>query len=363
MTLHVGRPNLPNKTQFLSYLTGIWERNWLTNDGPLVQEFEQKISKLLGVEHCIAVANATIGLQLVAKALGLTGEVIVPSFTFIATAHALSWIGLTPVFCDIDRHTWCINPERVERLITEKASAILGVHLFGRPCDHARLSKIARAHELQLFYDAAHAFGCGGIGGLGEAEVFSFHATKCINSFEGGMITTNHQVLAERLRLMRNFGFEDEDLVVSLGINGKMSEVHAAMGLASLAQFQDVVLVNRQNFGVYRTCLTDVLDVTLHYPGDNYQYIVLEVYGDRDGLYEALRSEGVLARRYFNPGCHKSFPYAFAWSGRQMTVTDYLSAHVLCLPTGMSVTYEDIERICGIIRNWRDGDGSIRNSS
>ena len=315
---HVGRPNIGDRKRLLARINDMLDRRWLTNNGPNLVEFEARISALTGAPHCIAVCNATIGLELVVRALGLHGEVIVPSFTFVATAHALSWLGLEPVFCDVDRETHTIDPAEVEKLITPRTTAILGVHTWGRVCDVAALADIAGRHGLRLIFDAAHAFACSSgdtmVGSFGDAEVFSFHATKFMNSFEGGAITTRDPLFADRLRRMRNFGFAGLDNVVSAGTNGKMTEIAAAMGLTSLESIDEFIDVNRHNYELYRRELGRIDGLKLYEPpkGDrtNFQYIVAEVDSDRFGmcrdlLVEILFSEGVIARRYFYPGIHR----------------------------------------------------------
>src|ERR1035437_866510 len=225
-TLHVGRPNVGNWDHFLRRVNDLWERRWFTNNGPYVREFEQKLVELLGVKHCIPVCNATVAMELTVRALDLRGEVIVPAFTFIATAHALQWQEITPVFCDIDRATHNLDPARVEQMITPRTTGIIGVHIWGRPCDVEALAGLAAKHKLKVMYDAAHAFGCSHrgkmIGNFGACEVFSFHATKFINCFEGGAVVTNDDALAAKLRLMRNFGFAGSDKVIYPGTNGKL---------------------------------------------------------------------------------------------------------------------------------------------
>ncbi|WP_255427245.1 DegT/DnrJ/EryC1/StrS aminotransferase family protein [Sphaerospermopsis sp. LEGE 00249] len=243
--LYVGRPNIGNRERLLARINDMLDRRWLSNNGVFVQQFEQRIADYLGVKHCIAVCNGTIALELVIRALELQGEVIIPSFTFIATAHALQWQEITPVFCDIDPKTHTINPWRVESMITPRTSGIMGVHVWGQPCHVEMLAEIADKHGLKLMFDASHAFGCshGGkmIGNFGSAEVFSFHATKFMNTFEGGAIVTNDDELNQKLRLMKNFGFAGMDKVIYLGTNGKMSEVSAAMGLTSLESMEDFI--------------------------------------------------------------------------------------------------------------------------
>ena len=254
--LHVGRPNLGDRAAVLARINGILDRRWLTNDGPLVQQFETRIADYVGVKHCIAMCNATVALEIAIRALELKGEVILPSYTFVATAHALQWQEIKPVFADIDPCTYNINPRVIERLITPKTTAIIGVHVWGRPCDTEAIEAIVRKHGLKVMYDSAHAFGCSRngkmIGGFGACEVFSFHATKFLNSFEGGAIVTNDDVMAEKLRLMRNFGFAGYDRVIHLGVNGKMTEVCAAMGSTSLEAVEDLISINRSNYEAYR---------------------------------------------------------------------------------------------------------------
>ena len=362
--LHVGRPNIGDRQALLKRINDLLDRRWLTNDGPLLQEFEQRICQFIGVKHCVGVCNATIGLEILAKAIGLSGEVILPSFTFIATAHALRWHGVTPVFCDIDPATHNLDPWRVEELITGRTTAIIGVHVWGRPCNVDALADLARHHNLKLLFDAAHAFGCSHtgrmIGGFGNAEIFSFHATKFVNTFEGGAIVTNDSELAAKLRLMRNFGFAGLDTVTSLGTNGKMSEVSAAMGLTSLESLEEFVTVNYRNYKEYQQQLADVPGLSLlTFDEDekcNYQYVVLEIDEDamgitRDQLDDILWAENVLTRRYFYPGCHQMEPYRTddPQAGLRLSQTERLGKRVLCLPTGSAVTSNEISAICALI--------------
>jgi len=282
--LHVGRPNIGNRGKFLQYINNMLDKNWLTNNGPYVQELEQRIANFLGVKHCVAICNGTIALNIAIKALELKGKVIVPSFTFIATAHVLQWQGITPVFCDIAPRTHCIAPSCVEKLITPEVTGIIGVHLWGKPCDIEALTEIAQKHNLKLLFDAAHAFGCSYkgimIGNFGNAEVFSFHATKFFNTFEGGAVVTNDDDFAYKVRLMRNFGFVGYDNVICLGTNGKMNEVCAAMGLINLENIDKFIEINYRNYKCYQRELEDIEGVRL-LPYDekekcNFQYIVLE---------------------------------------------------------------------------------------
>lgn len=362
-SLHVGRPNIGNRQEFSRRVNDILDRRWLTNDGPYVSEFEQRIVELTGVKHCIVTCNATIALEIAIRALGLKGEVIVPSFTFIATAHALQWQEITPVFCDIDPQNHTIDPKAIERLINSRTSGILAVNLWGRHCDIAALEALAERHGLKLLFDSAHAFGCSYqgrmIGGFGDAEVFSFHATKFLNSMEGGAVVTNDDALAQQARLMRNFGFTSYDHVATLGINGKMSEVCAAMGLTNLESIEEFIAVNRRNYQQYAEELAGLEGVALVTSNEaekcNYQYVVLEIDMDqtivsRDELMKVLYGENVLARRYFYPGCHRMEPYKARLTNLSLPETERISERVLSLPTGTSLSPADISTICEIIR-------------
>lgn len=362
--LHVGRPNVGDREQFLTRVGEIFDRAWFSNDGPVVREFEQRIAELVGVKHCVAVCNGTIGLEIAIRALGLTGEVIVPSYTFVATAHALHWQGITPVFADIDPKTQTLDAEAVRRMITPRTTGIIGVHLWGRPAAVEELQAVADEHGLTLMFDAAHAFACthGGrmIGGFGRAEVFSFHATKFFNTFEGGAVMTDDDDLAAEMRLIRNFGFAGYDNVIHPGTNGKMIEVCAAMGLTNLDSLEQTIAVNRRNYEAYQAGLADLPGIrVLEYDAaerSNYQYVVVQVGDDcpvrRDDLVEALQRENVLARRYFWPGCHRMQPYRdlFPNAGLVLPHTEQVASEVVVLPTGAAVTPADIEVIAGLVR-------------
>lgn len=361
---HVGRPNLGNRDRFLARLNDILDKRWLTNRGEYVIELEKRIAGLVGVRNCILVCNGTVGLELLIRALDLRGEVIVPAFTFVATAHALQWQEITPVFADINPATHCLDPASVESMITPRTSGIIGVHLWGRPCATEELAEIAARRNLQLVFDAAHAFGCSRegrmIGSFGAAEVFSFHATKIMNTFEGGAIVTNDDRLAEKLRLMQNFGFAGYDRVIYVGTNGKMSEVCAAMGLTNLESLDELIECNRLNYVSYQRQLAGIAGLRLLVYDErhrsNYQYVVVTVGDDaalsRDELMEVLHAENVLARRYFYPGVHRMEPYrsCFPHAHLRLPCTEDVCRQVLVLPTGTSVSEADIARICEVIR-------------
>lgn len=363
--LHVGRPNIGDRDRLLGLFNQILDTKRLSNMGPLEREFEQRVAEMLGVKHCIAICNATVALEIAIRALGLTGEVIVPSFTFIATAHALQWQQIVPVFCDVDPETHCLDPRSVERMITSRTTGIVGVHLWGRACEIDALTEIADRHGLKLLFDAAHAFACSYegrmIGGFGDAEVFSFHATKFFNTFEGGAVTTNDDELAEKIRLMKNFGFAGYDQVIYIGTNGKMSEISAAMGLTSLESLDDFVANNHRNYQQYCTELAEVPGLRLltfkEHEKCNYQYIVVEIDQtkagiERDELVRLLHAENIIARRYFYPGCHRMEPYRTSYpdAGQALPLTEQLADRVLTLPTGTAVGETEISGIGRIMR-------------
>jgi dTDP-4-amino-4,6-dideoxygalactose transaminase len=319
--------------------------------------------------------NATIALEIAIRALGLKGEVILPSFTFLATAHALQWQEITPVFADVDPRTHNIDPAAIERLITPRTTGIIGVHLWGRPCDTSALEAIAKRHGLRLMYDAAHALGCSHagrmIGSFGDCEVFSFHATKFLNSIEGGAVVTNDGELAAQMRLMRNFGFVDYDRAIYVGTNGKLTEVCAAMGLTSLEAMDEIMEINRRNYDAYRHGLNGLPGVTVinHNGAEcaNYQYVVAEIAPGsapltRDELLPVLHAERVLARRYFWPGCHRMEPYRSLQpnAGLLLPETERIAKRVLVLPTGQAVNAEAIQTICEIIRTAFERASDIR---
>ena len=367
--LHVGRPNIGSREAFMQYAGEIFDRRWLSNNGPLVQEFEQRVAQYHGVKHCISMCNGTIALEIAIRALGLEGEVIVPSYTFIATAHALSWQGITPVFADIDPETHNLDPDAVRRMITPRTSGIIGVHLWGRAAPVEALQQIADEYNLKLMFDAAHAFGCSHrgkmIGNFGACEVLSFHATKFFNTFEGGAIVTNDDELAEKMRLMRNFGFAGFDNVIHMGTNGKMIEVAAAMGLVNLDAIDDVIAANKRNYEAYREGLSGSPGIGLLAFDDaernNYQYVVMEVGADcpasRDRIIEALHAENILARKYFWPGCHNMKPYRELYPHAELLLpnTQRVADRVVVLPTGTTMNTEMVDAVSAVIRMLVEG--------
>jgi len=361
--IHVGRPNIGNHKRFLQRASDILDSGWLSNNGPIAQEFEQRIAAFLGVRHCVAMCNGTIALEIATRALELKGEVIVPSYTFIATAHALQWQEITPIFADIDPATHNLDPAAVWRMITPRTTGIVGVHLWGRASPVKELEAIASEHNLRLMFDASHGFGCSLdgklLGGFGECEVFSFHATKFFNTFEGGAVVTNNDTLAEKMRLMRNFGFSGYDNVIYPGTNGKMAEIAAAMGLTNLEDMDDFVATNRRNYQCYRDAIASVPGLSLleydESERNNYQYVVVEVAPyfpvTRDRIVEALHAENVLARKYFWPGCHNMEPYRsyYPHAGLVLPNTNRVAERVVVLPTGSALRADAIRGIASIL--------------
>lgn len=374
---HVGAPTIPDRETLHARLDQMLDARRLTNDGPFVKELEARLGRLNGDVEAVAVCNATVGMQLLLKALSLKGEAILPSFTFIATAHACLWEGLEPVFVDVERDTHTIDPACVVRQITDLTATILGVHLWGRMCRVRELQAIARDRSIPLVFDAAHALGCTyegvPMGRLGTASVVSFHGTKFVQSLEGGAILTSDRDLADRLRLLRNFGFQGFDNVVALGTNAKMNEFCAAAGLGSLEALDTLVATNRANREAYRRAIEGLPGLVLYdfdeQEANNFQYVIVEVDPrscpfTRDELVAILHAENVIARRYFTPGCHRSMPYrARPRRGTdRLPVTEHLCDTLITLPTGAGVTTADIAEIGSILLDGYDNAAEVRHA-
>jgi dTDP-4-amino-4,6-dideoxy-D-glucose transaminase len=362
----VGKPVLGVRERFLERMNRVLDNEWLTNMGPMVREFEDRVAEVAGVRHCVSVCNGTAGLTLLAGDLALTGsrgdEVIIPTLTFPATAHAVSWLGLTPVFCDVDPVTGLIDPDLAESAITPRTRAIIAVHLWGQVCDVARLGKIAESNGLRLYFDAAPALGCSyrdtPVGGLGDAEVFSFHATKIANTFEGGAVVTDDDAFADRMRALRNFGFGADGAVHSLGTNAKLNEAAAAMGLTSLEVLDDTIRCNRANYEEYRRALAGIPGVAVvefdERNRNNHHYMMVTVESQtaglhRDLLLDLLRAENVAAQPYFSRAMHQLTPYLGRPTG-PLPHAETLCERLLALPTGPQVDAGDIAVISDVIR-------------
>jgi dTDP-4-amino-4,6-dideoxygalactose transaminase len=360
--LHVNKPNDTNRDRLIELIDGMLARRWFSN-GQLVRKFEEQIAGLVGVRHCVATCNGTLALEIAFRGLNLSGEVIVPSFTFVATVQALRWLNITPVFCDVDPETHNLDARQVECLITPRTRAIVGVHLWGQPCNVDLLTEISKRHRLSLIFDAAHALGSSyrgrPVGGFGSAEVFSFHATKFVNTAEGGAITTNDDALAFRLRAIRDFGFDPDDRIIEVGTNGKMSEICAAMGLTYLERFDGLLSASQQTYRQYRAELADLPGISVvqvDAAGQcSCQYVVVELDESiagisRNDLLRVLEAENILAKRYFHPGCHRMLPGLAADYSLRLPVTERLIETVLVLPGGASIASEAIHGVCETIR-------------
>lgn len=363
--LHVNRPNVGDKDLFLSKVDDAWDARWFTNDGPIARELEARLQDYLDVRHCVLANNGTAAMTMLIHALGLSGEVILPSFTFISTAHSLHWAGIKPVFCDLEPGTFNMDPAHCRELITPRTTAVIPTHVWGNACAIEEFEHLCRSNGVPLIFDSAHAFGSTHngrrIGGFGDAEVFSFHATKAFHTCEGGAITTNDDALAARLRRIRNFGFADYDTVEMAGTNAKMSEIHAAMGLANLSQIDATFARCKAAFDIYAELLDELPGFHLTKPPageqSNHHYVAASVdaqkFGlSRDSLLKALHAENVLARRYFYPGSHASEPYRSVnpEAGASLPNTADANRRTIVFPAGAGITLGEVNGVCGLLK-------------
>lgn len=363
--VYVTRPILPPLEQVQDLMREIWQSRILSNGGPMLQRFEAALGAYLGVDHISLVNNASLGLVLALRHHRITGEVITPPFSFVATSHAIRWAGAEPVFADIDPVTLNLSPDEVEKRITDRTQAILAVHCYGVPCDTEALGDIARRHGLKLIYDAAHAFGVRDEGGRsicleGDLSILSFHATKVFNTFEGGAIIAPDRETKLALDRLGNYGIVDETTVLETGLNTKMNELNAAVGLALLPQV-DAAIDARQRIATrYLDALSGVAGVRAVCPsgraGHNYYNFPIEVGPGypigRDALYQRLREEGLHARRYFYPlisdlPMYRDLPSA---DPAALPVARRAADRILCLPLFPDLDPVDQERIIAIVR-------------
>jgi dTDP-4-amino-4,6-dideoxygalactose transaminase len=363
-TTFVTQPFLPPLAEFLPYLEQIWSDKLLTNGGPFHQQFEEKLCEYLGVEHVALFTNATIALVTALHSLGVTGEVITTPYSFVATSHSLLWNGLKPVFVDIDPDSLNIDPKKIEFAITPYTTAILAVHCYGHPCDVESIQKIADRYNLRVIYDAAHAFGvkchCGSVLRHGDLSVLSFHATKVFNTFEGGAIICPDKKAKIRIDKLKNFGYDGETSVVATGINGKMSEFNAALGLLQLKHIDQAIKVRKEIDFTYRKGLAGVEGIYCLGGTDemvaNYAYfpiLINDEYAiDRDRLYEKMKEIGVHPRRYFYPLISEFPMYRGLISSHRdnLPVATQAASQVLCLPIYPDLPLEKVEEICNFIR-------------
>ena len=357
----VGQLYFPSWDRYEQAIRGIFDRGWYTSHGPLLIELEQRLPEFYGVKHALPVSNATIGLVITLRSLGITGKVIVPSFTFIASAQAITWAGLQAVPCDVDPVTHQITPDTVEAVMDDEVSAILAVNLWGGTCRPPVLEQFARERGLKLIFDSAHASGVEfdgrPLGGFGDAEVFSFHATKILNATEGGCITTDDDALAAMVRNMRSSYGTGPSVPVPLMGNGRFSEAQAAIAMMSLDDFSVNLAHNERIREVYADGLAGIDGVTLlepsHTSRSNYQCAVVDLdevdYGvSRDACIAALAADNVIARRYFYPGVHRTQPYSSECTG-SFPVTEALCERLMQLPVGALVTEDHAHEIVGLI--------------
>lgn len=362
---YVTQPYLPPLSEYVEYLEKIWANKTLTNGGPLHTELEHKLCEYLGVKHISLFTNGTIALVTALQSLRVTGEVITTPYSFVATAHALLWNGIKPVFVDISSSTMNMNPDKIEAAITPQTTAIMPVHCYGQPCDVDAIQKIADNYNLKVIYDAAHAFGVtnknGSILNYGDLSVLSFHATKVFNTFEGGAIVCKDEKTKTRIDHLKNFGFVNETSVVATGINGKMSEVNAAMGLLQLKHINAILKQRSLIDARYREKLKSVKGIKCipreHATTDNFAYFPILVepsYGlNRDALYNKLKLNNIHTRRYFYP-LITDFPMYrghTSASAANLPNATRIAQQILCLPIYPELTLEDQQHIIDVIKD------------
>lgn len=351
----VTKPFLPPREEFDKYINGIWTRQWLTNMGPLASDLEMKLKEYLNVKHLLFVTNGTVALQMAIKALDLKGKIITTPFSFVATTSSIVWEGCEPVFVDIDKKSLNIDVTKIEAAITENTSAILATHVYGNPCDVEAIEKIAKKHNLKVIYDGAHAFGVQingkSIFEYGDISTCSLHATKLYHSVEGGLIFTNNGDLLKKLAYIRNFGISGHDSFAELGLNGKNSEFHAAMGLVNLQHLEAIIVKREELTKYYDEKLKNLKSYKPMWHQDasvNYAYypIVLESEELLFKIKESLDLNEIFTRRYFYPSLASSLPYL---DRVNLEITDNISSRVLCLPLYYDLTFEEIDLMARIM--------------
>jgi dTDP-4-amino-4,6-dideoxygalactose transaminase len=352
--INVTKPFLPPHHEYAAYIQQIFERNWLTNHGPLVNELELKLKEYLDLPHLLYLSNGTIALQIAIKALELKGEIITTPFSYVATTSSIVWEGCTPVFVDIDASSFNINPRLIEKSITDKTSAILATHVFGNPCDIDAIEKIAAKHKLKVIYDAAHCFGVmykgRSVFGYGDISTTSFHATKLFHTVEGGAVFTNSASILKKMALLRNFGHTSPVEFNGAGINGKNSEVHAAMGLCNLRYIDEILEKRKQIFNHYNAKLAGLKKVTQAIISDSsynhaYYPIVLKDENTLLQSIEQLNIHQIFPRRYFYPSLNR-LDYV---THSESPVSEDIAKRIICLPMYHTLTIEEQDMICRIL--------------
>lgn len=351
----VTKPFLPPLEEYEIYLKGIWHRQWLTNMGPLANDLELKLKEYLDVKHLLFVSNGTTALQMAIKALSLNGEVITTPFSFVATSSSIAWEGCEPIFVDIDSKTLNIDASKIEDAITSKTTGIVATHVYGNPCDVELIDKIAKKYNLKVIYDGAHAFGVKikskSVLEFGDASICSLHATKLYHSVEGGLIVTKEPDLLKKLAYMRNFGFDGPEAFAELGINGKNSEFHAAMGLVNLKYITNIIEKRKKLTDHYFQKLSafKAQAPAWHKNANNnfgYFPLILENESLLLKCTQLLQANEIFARRYFYPSLATTLPYV---RSKPMNVTDDIAKKVLCLPLYYDLSIEEIDLICRLL--------------
>lgn len=360
---NVTRPFLPPLEEVLPFLEQIWDSRLLSNGGVLHQSLEAELQKFLGVPYVSLFCNATVALIVAQKALAVRGEVITTPYSFVATANAIDFAGNQPIFSDVDPASMNLDPSKLEAVISDKTAAIMPLHCYGNTCDVGGISDVARAHDIPVIYDACHSFGVEDEGGStlrhGDISVVSLHATKVFNTFEGGLLVTHSPEMKERIDRLKNFGFVDETTVIDVGINGKMSEFNAAVGLAQLSHYEQGVQRRGLADRLYREHLTTVDGIACFMPSGqirrNFAYFPIFVTDNfrvsRDDLYGELKAQDIFCRRYFFPLISQFQMYSHLESSdpRHLPVATSASQQVLCLPLFADLELSEVERICKLI--------------
>ena len=355
--IYVTQPSLAPLDEYMKILEGVWERSILTHNGPLVQQLEKDLCEKLNIPSLVAVSNGTIALQMAIKALELNGEIITTPFTWIATVSAIKWEGCTPVFCDIDPDTLNIDVTKIESLVTDKTVAIMPVHVFGNPCDVDAIETIAQKHHIKVIYDGAHAIGSTynrkSLLEYGDITATSLHATKLLNTAEGGACISTNSELQEKLKRIRFFGHNEAKDIVEDGFNGKMTEVHAALGIANLKYYDDVLNDRKEKYKLYKDGLSGTPGCqfqSIIHGESNYSYfpIILNSENKLLRVTEALNTKNIFPRRYFYPSVNT---YSSIVDLKKCPVSENISKRILCLPLYWKLPLKDIERIINIIKN------------
>jgi dTDP-4-amino-4,6-dideoxygalactose transaminase len=351
--INVTKTFLPPIEEYTEKLKQIWETHWVTNQGPLAEDLEKQLKEYLGVKNLLLVSNGTIALQIAIKALELKGEIITTPFSYVATTTSILWENCTPVFCDIEDKTFCIDADKIESLITDKTTAVIATNVYGFPCDFAKIKSTADKYKLKVIYDSAHAFGVkvngNSIFNYGDISTVSFHATKLFHTIEGGAVITNDVELSAKMFLYRAFGHLDEDYI-SMGINGRTSEFNAAMGLCNLPRVKDFISKRKEISQLYKSYLEDTVLSFPEIPNNteyNYSYFPV-LFPTTELMLKAmnkLAEKEISTRRYFYPSINK-LPYI---NGNECPVSENIAGRVLCLPLYPQLEFENIKKISEII--------------